>query len=97
MTVHYGTTPERPDYTPCGYFKEYVITTFDWNKVTCVPCFDEDALSKARAGTCADCGAELNPPVRDRRDCPNCGSWFELRSNEYFENLEPNSNKAERE
>lgn len=41
MTVHYGTTPERPDYTPCGYFGEYVIQTYDWNKVTCSRCITE--------------------------------------------------------
>ena len=41
MKIHYATTEARPGYTPCGLYREYVVITHDWHRVTCSRCITE--------------------------------------------------------
>lgn len=48
--VHYGASVSRgDDYTPCGYWRDYVIVSFDRTKVTCFACLAETTSTEPSA------------------------------------------------
>lgn len=47
---HFGISPERPNYTPCGKRAADVVVTFFPEGVTCDVCIDELATAALRGG-----------------------------------------------